>query len=677
MIPLGIFNSFWSTGSIGLQIVFLLLFLAYVTYLGASRLNMKVLRTCAIVILVCGIGLYGYGYTVSNELEGPFTIFLRSLLSSVEMFVSRHSLLEIEKAQQRPYFLDIFVFVYSCAVVTSISAIISLFGKRAMTNITLKLYKRRHISFRHIFFGIDHNSADLARHLKDTGKKERIAFIEFPSDEEVAELSFGSIIQNVFRGIVDRSGLNQDKVVILKARRNISDITPGNKVLRQMGLERLKGLVDSNTSFYLLSDDTDKNIQNVLALVTDNFFKSHTIQCHAYKTGLTEQYEKSLFYTHVHFFYPDSMAIQTLRENGNYHPVTTMNIASDSKGRSLGYVTDDSFDALIFGFGESGQEAFKFLFKYGSFIGADGNPLPERCYLQDPDMDSLSGSFRAAMPGLPTDREIIYEKVDYLSEEFWEKLMDRLDSLNYIIFSCNDDQKNLNAATRVFDYAYSARKGGVANLKILVRVVEGNANINAICDFYNSKAGTQCILQYGDRREMFSPKWTVSGNSIGVSSHSVGYAKSMYKSYWKGLEMEGPSWHERNKVCEKAKSENDFETLLQQIRFLRQYIDSAYYSYTPSQLGKGFEELFKSIPVDVNDFMKLPEDERKIIDTLSNTIHLCWCRHLVLDGYVYAEKNVETEKKNQYLHSWDEMSDKDRHQFRLNVKGIFLYLDEK
>lgn len=673
MIPLSIFSNFFQTGNITLQIVLIVLFIAYVTYIGASRLEIKVIRASAIVILLAGIGLYFYAYSLEDYAEGPFTIFLRSTLSSIEMFVSQNDLIEIERAQEKPLFLDIFIFVYSCAVVTSISALLSLFAKRVMTKVTMKVLSRRNRKFRHIFFGLDQNSVSLAKNLD---KEERIAFLEFPSDEEARKISLGSIVQNVFQGIVVKNGLDEDKVTILKAKRNIEELIPGQDLLKQMGLARLKKLADDSTCFYILSDNAEKNVSDVMTLVTDEFFRSHTIQCHAYKTGLIRQYERSLFDTHVHFFYPDTMSVLALREDIAYHPVNTVDIAMGADGKSLGYVNGDSFKAMIFGFGESGKEILKFIFKYASFIGADGNPLPVTCYVQDPEMAKLSGTFKASTPALKYGSEIVFETVDYLSEDFWDKLKGRLDGLNYIVFSSNDGEKNLNAATHIVDYAIKHRKGGIGNLKILAHIVDSSDCTRSICDFYNLKAGCQCILTYGDRKELFSPQWLVSGNSIGVSSYSTSHAEAMYLSYFKGLEMEAPSWHQRNEMCEKAREERNFKTFLQLVRFLRQYIDSALYSSTIALLGKGHEDILTTIPVDLAEFNKLPSKTRAFIDKIASTTHLCWYRQMTVSGYVYADKSADIEKKNEYLLPWDKLSDAGKHQFRMQAKGMFIYQSE-
>lgn len=675
MIPLGVISASFQTGNTILHIVLVALFVAYVILLSASRLEIKVLKNGAICILLAGIGLYFYGYSLEDYVEGPVTTLMRSTLSSMELFVSHSDLLEIERAQEKPYFLDLFIFVYSCAVVTSISTILSLFAKRVISLITMRVLSRQRKKYDHVFFGLDHNAINLA---KNIDKSDRIAFIEFPSDEKEEEISLGSIIQNVFHGIVVNNGLDKDNVSILKAKRNFNELAHGDDMLKQMGLSRLKELVDDNTIFYILSDDAEKNILEVMTLVSDEFFRVHTIQCHAYKKGLIRQYQRSLFDTHVQFFYPDTTSVLALREDPGSHPVNTMDIPLDADGKSLGYATDKSFKAMICGFSESGMEILKFIYKYSSFIGPDKQPLPVKCYIQDPDMDLISGTFKATVPALESDEDIVYETVRCLSEDFWNKMKERLDDLKYIVFSSDDDTKNLSAATQVLNYALKKRKRGAENLKILVHIVESNDITDSICKFYNKKAGGDCLLTYGDKKLLFSPKWLVSGDTtMGISAHSASCAEAMHISYTKGLGTDTPTWAMVNETCEKARENKNLKVFLQQIRIIRQYIDDAFYSSTISRIGKGYEDLLTSIPVTDEEFAALPETQKETIDNISRNVHLFWCRQMALDGYTYSKKTVETEKTNEYLRPWDDLAENDKQHFRLQAKGMFIYLSER
>ncbi|MCQ2146803.1 MAG: hypothetical protein MJZ16_04720, partial [Bacteroidales bacterium] len=567
MIPLTVYTLSWAAASLGLESILLLAFLVYVLFLAASKLNLKILRISAILIFMSGVLLYMYGFSMEHSIEGWSTILIRSVIASAAMFVSHHELIEIEMAQHTPYFLDLFIFVFACAVATSISAMLSLFGKRTMTLISLGLQKRNDIKYDHVFFSFDENSLHLAENLD---KDQQIAFIEFPSDEEVEKISFGALIQNVLEGVMDKYGLDSKNVSIFKASKKISEIDPSKGVLKQIGLGMLEHVTDENTCFYLLSDNKDSNMRQVLTLVKDEYFRRHTIQVNVVKDGLTEQFQNSLFDTHVHFFYRNATSVLTLRDNKDYHPIEVLTVAKDKDGKALGYVEDESLDAMIFAFGAGGKAALRYLFNYSSFVRKDGTPLHLKCYVQDSIIDLSSGSFRASLPHLPHDKDIIYEKVELLSVDFWAKLRDRLDDLKIVFFCTSTQQLNMEAAGAVLDYAHKHRKNSLKNFKVFVRVDETNDNVKAICDFYNWRAGgVPCLITYGDKKELFSPKWAVSGYGVGFESYSVQKAEKVYYAFHKAVGKDAPSWSGIIQKCNEAKQKKAYLELLDKLQLIR------------------------------------------------------------------------------------------------------------
>lgn len=675
MIHLTVHPLLWIAPSLGLESILLLAFLIYVVFLAASKLNLKVLRGSAILIFLSGVLLYMYGFSCEHTVEGWTTIVLRSMLASVEMFVSHHELLEIEKAQETPYFLDLFVFVFACAVATSISAILSLFGKRTMTLISLRVQRHKEFKYRHVFLSFDENSLNLASGID---KNQGIVFIEFPSDEEVEKISFGSIVQNVLHGVIDKHGLDAKHVSVFTSKKKISEVDDSKDILSQLGLSMLKEVTDEKTCFYILSDNIDSNMSQVMTLVKDKYFKDHTIHVNVRKNGLTQLFQNSLFDTHVHFFYRNVMSVLSLRDNRDNHPVEVLTVARDKDGRALGYVEDDSLDALIFAFGVAGKEALKYLYNYSPFVRKDGSPLPLKCYVQDSIIDSASGSFRASLPDLPHSQGIIYEEVSLLTVQFWEKLKQRLDSLKIVFFCTADQRQNMEAAGAVLDYAHKYRKDGLKNFKVFVRIEQSNDNVKSICNFYNWRAGgTPCLITYGDKKELFSPKWMLSDASLGFAAHSTDKAQKMFYSFYKAVGKEAPAWTNHIRNCDEAKFNKDFKTLLDETTFIRNYINSAYFAQSVAEIGKGNEAMLKSIPVDLKEYEKLPKHDRDIVDRIARTLHLNWCKHLLIEGYNYGSQNDEFEKTNHLINYWENLSASEVHLFRMMAKSMFLYLESE
>ncbi len=62
-----------------------------------------------------------------------------------------------------------------------------------------------------------------------------------------------------------------------------------------------------------------------------------------------------------------------------------------------------------------------------------------------------------------------YENHGTESSEFWSRLVNRLDQLNYIAISMKDDASNLDLACTIFMYAMKKRRGGLDDFRIIVR----------------------------------------------------------------------------------------------------------------------------------------------------------------------------------------------------------------
>ena len=163
--------------SLMLEVVLMCILALYGVMLFTSKLDINKIKYYAIAILCAGTGLYFYGFSLEEAPEGVWSTFTRSLLSAIELFVSHTDLLEIEEAQHQPFFMDFFIFVYASAVITSISALVSMFGRRTMSRIYLRLSREKKIN--HIFLGINRNSILLAKSLEEIidRDKERIIFI--------------------------------------------------------------------------------------------------------------------------------------------------------------------------------------------------------------------------------------------------------------------------------------------------------------------------------------------------------------------------------------------------------------------------------------------------------------------------------------------------------------------
>lgn len=126
---------------------------------------------------------------------------------------------------------------------------------------------------------------------------------------------------------------------------------------------------------------------------------------------------------------------------------------------------------MVIGFGETGRDAFRFLYEFSSFTKDNqGNPSAKKIHVIDKDIDDLKAEFLEEAPALKNNSEIEWWNVKSThSAGYWEKLKSVIQELNYIVISVKDDEEAVDIATSIFEYAYRYREN-LNRFKIFVRL---------------------------------------------------------------------------------------------------------------------------------------------------------------------------------------------------------------
>ena len=109
------------------------------------------------------------------------------------------------------------------------------------------------------------------------------------------------------------------------------------------------------------------------------------------------------------------------------------------------------FTSLIVGFENLGQEIFKFLYEYSSFIAPDGKRTGFKCYAVDENIEANAGSFVGVkMPAIGEDElSLIQSSVN--SQAFWNLVKDIIEDLNYIVIAMDNDKDAYSLVSLLFD----------------------------------------------------------------------------------------------------------------------------------------------------------------------------------------------------------------------------------
>ena len=123
---------------------------------------------------------------------------------------------------------------------------------------------------------------------------------------------------------------------------------------------------------------------------------------------------------------------------------------------------------MIVGFNATGQEAFKYLYEHGSFIGKDKNKLPFKCYAVDQNMTAIEGIITSKVGYVIDSKELELINAEVNSKVFWDKVELIINDLNYAVIALNNDELGLQIAVNLFKLALRKRDNKLP-LKIALR----------------------------------------------------------------------------------------------------------------------------------------------------------------------------------------------------------------
>lgn len=623
------------------QLVLLAAGLGYAVMLFRSRLNPKVIRRSALVILACGILLYIYAFSLEDFSCGLITTFFRSMLLTIKMFVYDGDVFEIPLAQKQPYFMELYYTVFYAAMLTSVSAILMLFGKRAITWLTLFFRRRK---FSHVFVGMDRRSQIIAGGINDGD----IAFIEFPNEQGDSGMSVKSALKGLSMEEEQGSWKLGRRVAMLRAKRRFQSGVACDNVFECIGLAKLKRLVDKDTAFYILSEDEEGNLNDLMALLEDKDLLDNTIHVCVGREGVARYYKTTLKRTGVHFIYPSSMSVVELMKNPECHPAKLMAPDLLEDGSPSGAVSGQ-FTALVVGFGETGQAVAKFLYEFSAAVHKDGTPMPARIIVNDDRMDRLKGQFMFENPDLASDGLFAFENCGTGSGQFWDNLVNWLDSLNLIAISMNSDAMNLDLACTIFMYAMKKRRNGLDGLKILVRKRNTQPHETELVRKMNEKAGSEVIVCYGEYEKIFTPDMIVSKSRSGINAGAISQADMIDNAYFRVTGQYAIDRQETESYHAKSRRRMELHQLISRanhLEFLRAFV-----------LGN-------------------PDVPASALENLARMEHIRYSRYLAAHGYSYSIEDDDLLKTSHQICPWENLTETDRRYHIDMVRAQLLVMDE-
>ncbi len=608
-----------------------------------------VLLLCFLTLLVLGAAIHVVMLSLSSHTvtEGNWAqLVLVSLVAALEMFVGHTVVFDDIIAAvvfHEPGLLLAYLTVFVLILAFSIELVFQMLPRRLQDRLWLSRHRRSALADRknHVFIGVTPHAKRLAQSILrewesdgSRGDQGVVMFIDLPGKEDVhTEISIGDIFTSLVshrKEISLDEELGSDRFVLLRGRMPAAN---GEESFESaVGLRRLSDWFrNERTSVYILGEEAD-NIRLLDLLLADSGVNAKVFCLVDRMSGTHAGYsaergrvrlidQHQLAVTHVKFQKPE------------WHPIHTVEIARDAKGQPLGYVAS-GFHALSVGFRDTGQEALRFLYEFGSFVGKNRKRVPTTFDIFDDDMESHRGDFLVRYPGLRKDNSLVWNEGTVGSDRFWRRYVDIVDTLNYVVVATGDPARNIELAVRLLETAAKSGKD-LSRFLILVRARQLDERTRGILDFYNRTYhpdGNPVLCPFG----MSETVW----NLASISGKGMKERAARFYAAFQRAIGGNDTWEKRAKRLT-SRTENHVEGSTELLR--RQNQDLSCSAFLPSMrvlAGPGLAEAATHIP-NVYAGIHYPDKSADAghLEYLAIQSHLRWTTSHLAAGYVCGERD--------------------------------------
>lgn len=586
-------------------------------------------------------------------------LFLVSSLASLEMFIGHTVVFDDIIAAvifREPFLLLSYLTIFVLAILFTISLVFLIVPRGLKDTIRLSLRQRRSTKKNHklhVFLGDNPAARMLARSIRDTAPEDELLFIHFPDPDEEAEgeLSIGEMLHTMFSRRTERSLadiLGYDHFMFIRGRLPEAACEAG--FAQAVGVPILDSLLNSKrTHVYILSENEEHNFRFLQLLVAK---KSILAKVYCFNSDVNNY---TALYANVHprvrlLNWQELIFTQVKRQEPELMPVEAAAIAHDAQGNSLGYTTEP-FNAMIVGFGATGQEALRFIHEFGSFVGKDLRPQQNNYHVIDPHIEELKGEFLSRTPAFRYDANVTWTSYSTGSERFWLDYAMLLPNLNYVVVCIDTGHRNVEIAVRLLQDA--ARFGkDLSRFKILVKASVEDSQLPSMIAFYNRNfcpEGVSVIYPFGLPEKVWNLD-VVTGRELkaeAIRFHDVACEVT---------HQEVETWDARSERIRKG----DGLALAKHRELHRRQlvdIDACLYSRTLSKLAGGV----------------VPDENSELMQVLAASVQQYWVNALAVQGYILGLETDELNRRLPGLLSYVDLSPEEQEEVIMNARVALIY----
>lgn len=661
--------------------------IAFVLFLNSKK-SAKVIKTVSKNLLPISVGIWITGFIIYligmySASLGFLSIAPRALISAFKMFAVSNDLGRVQGVFHKDIiYMTAFSLVHFAAALTTSLFIFKMIGYKLSSALNIAVYKLFKSKNRavHLFWGVNEASCLMAEDIRKHHPDDTIIFVDIEKESD-SDSQKKTSLSNMTRAIKIKSSEitrldNIDALVdnCLNGPAGLNE-QEQKDVFTSLRLRNIGEIIEKSKKvcFYFLSDDEALNIAGALNMLHDKRLchrdsNENIVYVHARRDANNEVFDHYAQYGNgnmgVRIKIIDSayLSVTTLKQRESALPVNCVEI-----DKATATVTSP-FTAMIIGFGNTGLEAFKFLYEFSAFIGPDMNKSPFKCYAIDEKMNRIAGLVRQRMPAIGEDElELIQAPVD--SEVFWDKVKSTINGLNYIVIALNNDDTGLALAVNMFKYALNSRGTCQTPLKIMVRCYNaGNAKRmrEAAESLNSSTAGYNIeICLFGEEKDLYSCNTILSDNILTA-------AQEFNKVYEKSDIDPEKLWQkcfgetEITRLITK-KNMSRYHAIRDINRRIAQNISNTLHRSTKMilmGLGNGcskerldaYIEYAESRKAETTTY-ECDSNDARLLVIIAMVEHERWIASHKLMGYVYGKENDIVKKHNVYICPWEELSE--------------------
>lgn len=670
----------WGAGQI---ICFTTLYLVFFLLLRSTFRWVKAFRTpnyksrllwAALAVWSFGFILYFIGFYHEGTKDSPAALIIRPALSAAELFISNRDLLEVSlHCKENPLYMGAYSIASLLALIVSASVIIRLTGMSIKSWIKLRTMKSDPGEPLYIFWGVNIPSLMLAKDIQKwtaehvKGGKADIIFIDDNDnhEEETGERMSLERILNMF--FIRRKSFKAISDAGVDASICVSELDPVecrkepiDDFMKRAGLANVLRMMNeaARVHVFFLSEDGDRNIMMTSALRdsikrgNDSMRGKCTLYCHS----CIEKINYHGVFTPgdcpvVKIVDTAILSVNQLKADADLLPV---NFVEPDASRG---VATKPFETMVLGFGQTGLEALKFLYECGSFVGPDGEKNKIKCYVVDPDVESLRENFVNRAPGFSESDELVFVPETEKSAGFWNRMKSVIDRLDYVVVTVGNDIKGLSLAEDIYNLALKYRSDKPFCLALRTYDRANHDRALKVADYYNSYSGrvNWRFKVFGEISQLFTYENVVEDTVLrNAMEFYYMYQKSSGEAVAEDAEAE---WNKRRDSYGKATGSMCLLAMHNKlVQQEQQDISNARHIETKMRLAGVFgsddvrlKELLSASEGREPGTLVYPnatEEQKTLLKNMAKCEHLRWNASNLLLGYVAWEPLEDGNKKD-------------------------------